>query len=145
VIRRRLFAVASAISLLMFAVTVAMWVHLRRLEWYAVSWDWGGSHLWLTIGWGHLQILKQPPPPIPFATITTVWPVECSIPLAGFGVLFAILPLAWTGWALKRSFRVSGGSCDKCGYSLTGNTSGICPECGTPVPKEPAEKSRRTA
>ncbi len=23
----------------------------------------------------------------------------------------------------------------KCGYSLTGNTSGTCPECGTPVPQ----------
>lgn len=25
------------------------------------------------------------------------------------------------------------GACQKCGYSLTGNTSGICPECGTPI------------
>ena len=23
--------------------------------------------------------------------------------------------------------------CDSCGYNLTGNTSGVCPECGTPV------------
>ena len=22
--------------------------------------------------------------------------------------------------------------CPKCGYNLTGNTSGVCPECGTP-------------
>jgi hypothetical protein len=26
------------------------------------------------------------------------------------------------------------GSCAHCGYDLTGNVSGICPECGTPVP-----------
>jgi hypothetical protein len=26
------------------------------------------------------------------------------------------------------------GHCRKCGYNLTGNVSGICPECGTPVP-----------
>jgi hypothetical protein len=25
--------------------------------------------------------------------------------------------------------------CIHCGYDLTGNTSGICPECGTPIPK----------
>lgn len=25
------------------------------------------------------------------------------------------------------------GSCIKCRYDLTGNTSGICPECGTPI------------
>jgi len=25
--------------------------------------------------------------------------------------------------------------CWKCGYDLTGNTSGTCPECGAPIPK----------
>ncbi len=28
------------------------------------------------------------------------------------------------------------GNCRHCGYNLTGNTSGICPECGTPVFKD---------
>ena len=28
------------------------------------------------------------------------------------------------------------GVCRRCGYSLTGNVSGICPECGTPVDRE---------
>lgn len=28
------------------------------------------------------------------------------------------------------------GFCEKCGYNLTGNVSGICPECGEPVPEE---------
>lgn len=27
------------------------------------------------------------------------------------------------------------GYCGKCGYDLTGNISGVCPECGTPVDK----------
>jgi hypothetical protein len=26
------------------------------------------------------------------------------------------------------------GTCGVCGYNLTGNVSGTCPECGTPVP-----------
>jgi hypothetical protein len=39
--------------------------------------------------------------------------------------------------------RAAEGRCFRCGFSLTGNTSGVCPECGTPVPKEPAEKSHR--
>ena len=26
--------------------------------------------------------------------------------------------------------------CPECGYNLTGNESGDCPECGTPVPKQ---------
>lgn len=25
--------------------------------------------------------------------------------------------------------------CEQCGYNLTGNTSGTCPECGTPIPE----------
>ncbi|MBN2562781.1 MAG: hypothetical protein JXQ75_17800 [Phycisphaerae bacterium] len=29
--------------------------------------------------------------------------------------------------------RPSPGRCQECGYDLTGNTSGICPECGTPI------------
>ncbi|MFI5378483.1 MAG: hypothetical protein ACHRHE_04240 [Tepidisphaerales bacterium] len=33
------------------------------------------------------------------------------------------------------------GICEKCGYNLTGNVSGICPECGTPIaPERPAER-----
>jgi hypothetical protein len=27
------------------------------------------------------------------------------------------------------------GQCGECGYDLRGNVSGICPECGTPIPK----------
>lgn len=32
------------------------------------------------------------------------------------------------------------GHCAKCGYDLTSNTSGICPECGKLIPKEIQEK-----
>jgi uncharacterized paraquat-inducible protein A len=28
------------------------------------------------------------------------------------------------------------GCCIKCGYSLTGNSSGVCPECGTSTAKD---------
>ncbi len=31
-------------------------------------------------------------------------------------------------------------ACAECCYNLTGNTSGICPECGTPIPDEAKEK-----
>jgi hypothetical protein len=29
--------------------------------------------------------------------------------------------------------------CGRCGYDLTGNVSGICPECGTPIPDSPKQ------
>ena len=33
-------------------------------------------------------------------------------------------------WLLDRRNKI--GVCDKCGYDLTGNVSGVCPECGKP-------------
>ena len=41
-----------------------------------------------------------------------------------------ILPLRFVILARKQ-MRI--GHCPKCGYSLTDNSSGTCPECGTPV------------
>jgi hypothetical protein len=35
-------------------------------------------------------------------------------------------------WRKTRAFPE--GRCRHCGYNLIGNTSGICPECGTPIP-----------
>ena len=35
---------------------------------------------------------------------------------------------------LRRRRRRKRGACQKCGYGLTGNVSGVCPECGVEVP-----------
>lgn len=51
------------------------------------------------------------------------------------------VPLSIAGWwpmsawrrAYDRAKRISRGHCAYCDYDLTGNTSGVCPECGTPV------------
>jgi hypothetical protein len=43
-----------------------------------------------------------------------------------------ILPTSWVGIASVRRLRKKPpNQCIKCGYNLTGNISGICPECGT--------------
>ena len=34
---------------------------------------------------------------------------------------------------LRRCRRLHSGCCSRCGYNLTGNTSGVCPECGTAI------------
>ncbi len=54
-------------------------------------------------------------PDVAFAVISTTYVVGKVRPL-----LFRKLPE---------------GHCRKCGYNLTGNVSGICSECGTPIPK----------
>jgi hypothetical protein len=48
------------------------------------------------------------------------------LPLWNPFLLFA-LPTAFLFWCDRR---VPSGHCQKCGYNLTRNTSGICPECG---------------
>ncbi|HSZ54660.1 MAG TPA: hypothetical protein VK797_03310 [Tepidisphaeraceae bacterium] len=57
-------------------------------------------------------------------------------------VLTAILPAVWLR---RRLSRLAFGVCPACSYNLTGNTSGVCPECGTPIPKAPADESPRPA
>ena len=48
------------------------------------------------------------------------------IPFAAVGAPTVVL------WFLGRR-RPKPGHCRRCGYNLTGNTSGICPECGEPT------------
>ena len=54
--------------------------------------------------------------------------------LLGLAVAPAVCELVTrrlVGTARRR--RVRAGRCTRCAYDLTGNTSGVCPECGTPV------------
>jgi hypothetical protein len=58
------------------------------------------------------------------------------------GVLGA--PAIWSVNALtrrvRRRRRSRRGCCERCAYDLTGNASGVCPECGTPVAKAGLER-----
>lgn len=45
-----------------------------------------------------------------------------------FGTLVGLCFLRLERWAIPA------GHCTTCGYNLTGNTSGVCPECGSGVP-----------
>ena len=61
---------------------------------------------------------------------------------AGFGVcgsfyllsgIFSLYPAVTFLLWFRRRRRPLPGQCAKCSYNLTGNTSGVCPECGTPA------------
>lgn len=58
-------------------------------------------------------------------------------------LLFA-LPTGFLFWSDHRR-RMRAGCCEKCGYNLTGNTSGKCPECGSPANHLQFRKETRTA
>lgn len=60
------------------------------------------------------------------------WPHDSLVLLPlwlPFSVLAALTCLVWLRKADDRAFLM----CVDCGYNLTGNVSGICPECGSPV------------
>jgi len=50
---------------------------------------------------------------------------------------------AWRHWFHPTKRRTPPGHCRNCDYDLTGNVSGICPECGQPIePAGPSTASR---
>jgi hypothetical protein len=63
-------------------------------------------------------------------------------------VVLVPLWLSWlfltgiTGWIIWKNRCRLLGHCRHCGYSLTGNTSGVCPECGTRVSSAPDAPAR---
>lgn len=58
------------------------------------------------------------------------------LPYYAMFLLTALLPVRWAVGAhgrRKRRQRAANGLCESCGYALTGNVSGVCPECGTTI------------
>jgi hypothetical protein len=164
VIRRGAFNFATAISLLLCAVTVGLWVrsYFRQdcLQWSHTRWaivarsnygelafDWmpafGGDmgEGWgiddgdpaertdlsgMMLGFGRIfnpaydfqgRLLGQGP---------SYW-----FPHWAPALLFGLLPGYWIVSRIRRRGIARPGHCSRCGYNLTANTSGVCPECGT--------------
>jgi hypothetical protein len=107
-VRRRLFNIASAVSLVLGVLYAALDVYVFVLSDQA-------QIVWQDNPQKHFRIVRQ--------GIATV------------GVL-AILPAFWLRGTFRRkraARRRLQGECRTCGYNLTANTSGICSECGTTV------------
>jgi len=60
----------------------------------------------------------------PSGTLWMVW-IPLWLPFVGI-----VVP---TAYLFYRDRRHPPGHCQRCGYNLTGNESGVCPECGTEV------------
>lgn len=65
--------------------------------------------------------------------IGIVWLVEVEGPLAVIGGWIPVISFTIPALICLPPRRTRPGFCIKCQYDLTGNTSGICPECGTPL------------
>jgi hypothetical protein len=56
---------------------------------------------------------------------------------AALNVAVAVLAIRYDRLRLRREGRTERGECLACGYSLTGNVTGVCPECGTHLSHAP--------
>ena len=140
--------------------TVALWAHTLRTG-YMYS-NYTKDSLWvLGVGRGGLSMAKHEgrvrsgpythPPPgwhryrqagarleytcwIPWVDHPTDNVLALDVPLwMPFMLLAAYPTLAFIRGPLRRRRRRKRGECVACGYNLTGNVSGVCPECGAEI------------
>jgi hypothetical protein len=78
--------------------------------------------------WSHAFYWRKPFP----MGGSVLYQTQVRIPFSTAAFLFATWPaLAFYRGPLRLWRRNRKGLCARCGYNLTGNTSGVCPECGT--------------
>ncbi|MDB5299671.1 MAG: hypothetical protein JWO87_1334 [Phycisphaerales bacterium] len=157
---RRLFTFASALSLVLCVATTTKWIAHTKL--YDVL-EWAGRkdpvkiRVWrLAVGRGNIEFFAFTTDAAPYSDISPgefrhEWfgrpaparPVamyNMRLPLWSVTVATAPLPIAWYVRYRRRLKRAAGarhGLCRSCGYDLTSNVSGICPECGIAVKVTP--------
>jgi len=125
--RRRLFALVSLLSLLLCAATVVLWacrVHSGYILVYGNG-DMGTrpsievltADGGIGIGWTYTDFFGKENMRI--------------VPFPATAAIFSIIPCVW----IVRRFRTQHDpiQCSVCSYDLTGNISGVCPECGTAI------------
>ena len=162
--RRRLFNVAAGVWLVL-CMCAAVWIIIQRPE-VRYGRVWG-----VRLMWKGQEIPAPPyrpwlvryPPEHSFAGVVVGSRWDFETPLTGgefyvehpyvlmrkrFLFPFALVVVAclirpfYLRHSLRQQQRELRGDCLACGYDLTGNTSGVCPECGTAVTKESADKAR---
>lgn len=129
---RRIFAIFSAASLILFisAVLPLMGAPGGRL----LLRDGGGSIARGSRVASYALVYDRNEIAIDW-TYSDMWSSGVGGPTWALALLFAALPVAWLVVAATRGSATAGSctNCTQCGYNLTGNTSGICPECGVAV------------
>ena len=66
-------------------------------------------------------------------TVLAVSPYRAGANIGAACTAWFAVACGYRLWRQRRDPRLLPGHCDSCGYDLTGNTSGRCPECGTAV------------
>lgn len=116
---RKVVTLTSALSLLLCAATVVLWVRSY-------------SHVVDVKVVGRFTGISA------YGSLGVFWRVpggESEIDFYYWKSLlvFGVLPVAWLTWRLLLRRMPRDAHCPVCAYNLTGNVSGICPECGAAV------------
>ena len=131
------FAIGAAVVVASRSTTVLAWSWLylylgRAIAWFVVG-NWGavlrGRRL---VGWVISGTLINAA--FDLAVLSgalEIWVFQAGI-LLGIGAFIAALHFVGQRASLKARFS-NDPFCVKCEYNLTGNLSGRCPECGTPI------------
>jgi hypothetical protein len=121
-------------------VNVASWLSLAVMAFliFAIAHGSLFSHTYFIHGTEHIVTQREG------SLLIYSWGVPSNQPLRTDGsstiinlwgavVVASCLPL-WRLIAWQRARHAPwNGLCKKCGYNLTGNVSGVCPECGNPI------------
>ena len=121
---RRLFTIASAVSMLLLLAVLIVWAFAQRM--YVPAWLFTVRNFAIWID----------PKAVSIGTPDEIGP---SLSYVWIIIALAVLPLAWAQvlfireQAEKRA--IAQGKCRQCGYDLRASTE-RCPECGTVVPQK---------
>ena len=69
------------------------------------------------------------------------WCSALTLCAGAIGLLFSAVVWAICSHRTWAESRIPPGHCRKCGYNVFENTSGRCPECGTPIEQDHREEA----
>jgi hypothetical protein len=157
---RRLFTLAALLSLALFLATATLWVRSYRGQ-LKFAFSYRGNDCQALLSAGRMEVSNSPAVMAeaaqrrrdmdvmislsgaegqsllalaPSKVSPWAWSSKLALPL--LTLLLAVAPALAVAARIRRSPRGQAAVCLTCGYNLTGNTSGVCPECGADVSAE---------